>query len=191
MRSRSALERNLGLAAAASFSRCAFKMSSTLGGCFLCDAHPFLTFFGASDGPSSSSGGGGGGLADGGGGGGIVSVMMRVSFRLHDRAPGLRRRRYVEVGGLGAEVRPWISPQSQRQSREHVTVLHHHTPFKTIDWFWETGQKFEIPRHVDKSLGTIRASLSRATLDTCRRYSFIAIVARRPLTSRAGSHSCR
>ena len=45
IRSRSAFERNLGFAAAASFSRFAFSMSSMLGGCFLFnDAKPFFFF---------------------------------------------------------------------------------------------------------------------------------------------------
>lgn len=73
MRSRSALDKNFGLAAAASASRLALRISSMLGGCFFCDAHPFLIFFFCtSDGPSSSSGGGGGGggASEGGGGGG-------------------------------------------------------------------------------------------------------------------------
>lgn len=95
MRSRSALERNLGFAAAASFSRFALRMSSMLGGCFFCDAHPFLTFFGSSAGPSdSSSGGGGGGGASklggggggasssGGGGGGGYSMLQEILKRL-------------------------------------------------------------------------------------------------------------
>jgi hypothetical protein len=62
----------LGFAAAASFSRFAFRMSSMLGGCFFCDAHPFFAFFGNKVGPRlSSSGGGGGGAFELGGGGGI------------------------------------------------------------------------------------------------------------------------
>ena len=45
MRSRSAFDKNLGFAAAASFSRFAFSMSSMLGGCFLfCEAKPFFFF---------------------------------------------------------------------------------------------------------------------------------------------------
>ena len=90
IRSRSAFERNFGFAAAASFSRFAFSMSSILGGCLFCEAHPFFTFFGCTnDGPSSSSGGGGGGggasvgggggmFSVGGGGGGIVSIIIVV-----------------------------------------------------------------------------------------------------------------
>lgn len=77
MRSRSALVRNFGFVAAASFSRFALSISSMLGGCFFCDAQPFFAFFGcASTGPSSSSGGGGGGGIFAGGGGGGTEPMF-------------------------------------------------------------------------------------------------------------------